>query len=129
MVGARISTREPARATLVVVLDLGAGQPRHVRLDVIADPGLQVGEVAVAGRESLQALGVEGRRGGRVDRVEAVLLIDRLALALAADPARHSSSPRRVSLARTAAVICSGLVAPVPFRVAVISGLILAAAT
>src|SRR4051794_16225830 len=71
---------EPARAARVQRVDLGPDEPGHVRLDVEADPCLGVGEVAVADREALEQLRVEHQGGGRVERVEAVLLVDRLGL-------------------------------------------------
>jgi hypothetical protein len=70
---------EPVRAAAVQVLDAGAGEPRHVALDVESDLGLDVAEVAVSDGELGQQIAVQLEPGGRVDRVEPVLLVDRLA--------------------------------------------------
>jgi hypothetical protein len=54
-------------------------QTRHVELHVVADPGLEVGEVAVALGEAGQEPTVELEARGGVDRVHPVELVDRLA--------------------------------------------------
>ena len=50
---------EPGGAAFVEVVHLGALQAWHVGLDVVSDPGLQVGEVTVALREAGEQLSVE----------------------------------------------------------------------
>src|SRR5216684_1421814 len=70
---------EPRRAAGIKPLDLGPPEPGHVLLHLVADAGLQIGEVTVALGELGQELGVEGELGGGIDRIEPVLLIDRLA--------------------------------------------------
>jgi hypothetical protein len=69
---------QPGGAARVQALDLGTTQAGHVRLDGEAELGLQVGQVAVTVGEPLQHAGVQRERRRRVDRVDAVLLVDRL---------------------------------------------------
>ena len=70
---------QPGGTALVQPLDLGPAAARHVRLDRVAHLLLQVGQVLVALGEPGQHGLVEGQRGGRVDRVDPVLLVDGLA--------------------------------------------------
>ena len=70
---------QPGGAALVQALDLRAGQAWHVGLDRVPGLDLQVGQVAVALGKAGQHVGIQGERRGRVDRVQAVLLVDRLA--------------------------------------------------
>src|SRR5579864_8294921 len=72
-------TGQPGRAPLVEALHFGAAHARHVGLDRVAGLDLQVGQVTVALGEAGEHFGVEGERGGRVDGIEAVLLVDGLA--------------------------------------------------
>src|ERR1041384_4096200 len=66
---------EPARAERVERVGAGAVDTRHVLLHLVADPGLQIGEIAIADREARQELRIELRRLVRVDRNHLVLLI------------------------------------------------------
>src|SRR5580704_8584127 len=70
---------EPVGPSAVELLDARADEARHVPLDVVSDLGLRVGEVLVANGEARQQVGVELERGRGVDRIKAVLLVDRLA--------------------------------------------------
>src|SRR5580700_2854619 len=70
---------QPGGAAFVEPVELGAGQAWHVGLDRVPGLDLQVGQVAVTLGEAGQHVGIQGERRGRVDRVQAVLLVDRLA--------------------------------------------------
>src|SRR5947209_6993537 len=70
---------QPVGAAAVEVLHLGAGETGHVALDVVADPGLDVGEVAIARREPLEQRRIELGSGPARHRGQTVDLIDRLA--------------------------------------------------
>src|SRR3954451_13621506 len=72
--------REPGRPAAVDVVDLAAGQAGHVRLHREADPRLEVGEVPIPRRVAFEQLAGELEGRGRVDGVEAVLLVDGLSL-------------------------------------------------
>src|SRR6185437_84702 len=71
-------SRQPLGSAAVQILHLGPGQPRHVAFDVVADLGLDVGEVEVAGGELPEQSLIELRRAPARDRSQAVDLIDRL---------------------------------------------------
>src|SRR5271169_2645703 len=71
--------REPALAAAVERFHRGAVEAGHVGLDLVADPGLEIGEMPVALGKLHQEDGVEFEPGGGIDGVEAVLLVDRLA--------------------------------------------------
>ena len=73
---------QPGGAALVQPLQpfgLGAAQARHVGLDRVADPDLEVGQVPVALGEAGEQFGVQDEGGGRVDGVDPVLLVNGLA--------------------------------------------------
>src|SRR6185436_10079941 len=71
--------REPAPSLCVQGFDLGADEAGHVPLDVVADAGLQVRKVPVAVGKSAEELGIECELRRRIDRIEPVLFVDRLA--------------------------------------------------
>src|SRR5205814_5899816 len=72
--GARLSPAdllaalEPVRTQRIERVGAWPVDPRHVVLHLVADLGLQIGEVAVADREPRQQLRIELRRLRRVDR-------------------------------------------------------------
>src|SRR5262245_30496622 len=70
---------QPRRAAAVERVECGAGRAGHVGLHLEAVLGLQIGEVTVPLGKFRQQLGVEFWRLQRVDRIEAILLVDRLA--------------------------------------------------
>src|SRR5437899_5784301 len=70
---------EPRRAGGIEALDFGTLERRHVALDGIADPRLQVSEVTVTLRELDQHGRIDLQRRGRIDRIHSVLFVDRLA--------------------------------------------------
>src|SRR5215468_10889558 len=51
-------------------------EARHVLFHLVADLGLQIGEVAVADGEAGQERLIEAEHGGRIDRVDAILFVD-----------------------------------------------------
>src|SRR4051812_36399703 len=69
---------EPAGAALVQLLHHRALEHRHVHLDLVADARLDVGQVAVTLGHGGEHVRVEFQLRRRVDRVDAVLFIDRL---------------------------------------------------
>src|SRR6202035_4958373 len=70
---------EPRRAAPVERVELRPDQPRHVGLHGLAVLALQIGEVAVAFGEAREQRRVEPHGRGRIDRIDAVALVDRLA--------------------------------------------------
>src|SRR5215218_8100285 len=74
-----LAARQPLCPARVQRLDLRARQTRHVALDVVADALLEIGEVAVALGVAGEDLRVEVGGLRRIDRVETILLVDRLA--------------------------------------------------
>src|SRR5262245_45798914 len=58
-------------------------EARHVLFHLVADLGLQIGEVAVADGEPRQQRLIEVEHGGRIDRVDAILFVDQ--------PAQHDA--------------------------------------
>src|SRR5262245_34054383 len=70
---------EPVRSQGIERLDLFALEPRHVGLDLVSNPGLQVGQVAVADGKAFKSRLVEHQTCRRINRCNAVLLVDRLA--------------------------------------------------
>ena len=70
---------QPGGTALVQPLHLGAAHARHVGLDRIADPDLQVGQVPVALGEAGEQLRVQDERGARIDGIDPVFLVDGLA--------------------------------------------------
>src|SRR5438477_10707364 len=70
-----LATVEPVRAQRIERVGARPVDPRHIVLHLVADLGLQIGEVAVADREARQQLRVELRRLRRVDRSDLVLLV------------------------------------------------------
>ena len=70
---------QPGGAAPIQRLDLRAPEPWHVSLDVVADPRLQVREMAVALGELAEQLAVELQSCARIDGSHPVLLVDRLA--------------------------------------------------
>ena len=73
------ATRQPFRAARVQRLHLRPGETGHVGLHGEADLRLQVREMPVADRESFEQRAIEAQRRCRIDRVDPVLLVDRLA--------------------------------------------------
>src|SRR5262245_24752100 len=83
--GARVASsapqytpRQPRGATSIERLDDGTLEHRHVELDRVADALLDVGKVAVALGQCGHRASIELQRRTWVDRVDAVLLVDRL---------------------------------------------------
>src|SRR5215472_8240464 len=70
---------EPAFAAAIERRYLWPVQARHVGLHLVADPGLQIGEMAVALRKLRQQSFVQFEPCGWIQRIEAVFLVDRLA--------------------------------------------------
>src|SRR5215467_6373344 len=70
---------EPSRSRGVESLDFVAFERGHVALDGKADPGLRVGQVPIAFGELREQGRVERELHRRIDGIEAVLFIDRLA--------------------------------------------------
>ena len=71
-----LSQFAPKRVELVGLRPIDA---RHVLLHLVADLGLQIGEVAVAHRKARQQLRIELRRLGGIDRDDLVLLVGQAA--------------------------------------------------
>ena len=71
----RRSQRLPAR---VERFHFGAFQPRHVRLHLVADVALQVGQVAITFWETLQQFLIERQQLPGIHRIHAILLVNRL---------------------------------------------------
>src|SRR6266567_6258049 len=71
--------REPVPSLAIELFDLGTDQARHVALDLVADQFLHVGKVAVALRQRGERLLVEAEGCCGIDRIDPVLLVDRLA--------------------------------------------------
>src|SRR5260370_39602716 len=70
---------EPIFTAPIERRDLPPVEARHAGLHFVADPGLEVGEVPVALGKLRQQVPVQLQLCGRVDRVETVLFVDRLA--------------------------------------------------
>ena len=86
---------QPASAALVQGLDLRPGQPGHVGLDLVADAGLQVGQVPVALRERASVAASSSSRAAGSTGSMPVLLVDRLAQHDAPAPVAASPGNRR----------------------------------
>src|SRR5580698_707053 len=70
---------EPRPAASVQRLDSGSFEPRHVFFYRVADRGLQISKMPIALRELLQQFRIERELRGRINRVEPILLVNRLA--------------------------------------------------
>src|SRR5713226_10075861 len=70
---------EPTFTAPIERRDLTPVEARHVGLHFVADAGLEVGEVPVTLGKLRQQVPVQLQLDGRVDRVETVLFVDRLA--------------------------------------------------
>src|ERR1700734_584029 len=70
---------QPSRTAGVKLVELRAFYPRHVRFDFVTDLALQIGEMPIAFREARQQILVEHKFSRRIDRVEPILFVDRLA--------------------------------------------------
>src|SRR4051812_45324593 len=88
--GASFTSKEGSPADLLAALEpvrpqrierVGARpiDPRHIVLHLVADLGLQIGEVAVADRETRQQLRIELGRLPGIDRSDLVLLVGQAA--------------------------------------------------
>src|SRR5262245_9375982 len=75
----RGSALQPAAPTGIERLHDWPLEAWHVALHAIADLLLDIGEMAVALRKRREFRRIELERGRRIDRVEPVLLVDRLA--------------------------------------------------
>src|SRR4051812_47579805 len=70
---------QPPLARLIQPLHLRPIQARHIGFHRVADPRLQIGEMAIASREARQQIGIERELRRRIERIEPILLVDRLA--------------------------------------------------
>src|SRR5581483_3037946 len=73
-----VLAREPERAARIERFHLRPREARHVRLDREAEPGLQVGQVAVPDRERLEARAFQLGSGRGIHGQDPVQLVDRL---------------------------------------------------
>src|SRR5579883_751423 len=76
---AELTAFEPIFAAPIERRDLRPVEARHVGLHFVADPGLEIGKVPVAFGKLFQQITVQLKPCGRVDRIETILFVDRLA--------------------------------------------------
>jgi lysophospholipase L1-like esterase len=69
---------QPCLAARIQALHGGSRELRHVAFDDVADVGLHVSQVLIARRQGSESRAVQLEFGGRIDRIDPVLFIDRL---------------------------------------------------
>ena len=86
---------QPLGALRIKRVERFAFETGQVALDVVADLGLQIGEVTITFRELRKQRGIERERDAGIDRVEPVLLVDVPRSTIPQRPSRFSRKSKR----------------------------------
>src|SRR5215469_3149506 len=76
---------EPARALPIERVQVRPFEAGHVRFHVVADLGLQISQMPIAFRKTLEQILIERELGRGIDRIETVLFVNQ--------PAQHQPPP------------------------------------